>query len=81
MVDRLNIPANVAAVFSEDGRVFYDLSVLISDYTPVVERQAFGANILKTDINDGIVTGMNMMLNAIRQSRDVLLLDAAYEED
>lgn len=71
----IDIPGNVRAAFANDGRVFYDLDTLLSQFIPVALDNRFAAG--DDEVLMALSLGEFRILDAIRQSRDALKLDAA----
>lgn len=68
------------SIVTEDGRVFYDLDVLIAQYEPRIEAREFGAMITKNPVDEAYVQGERAMLEAIRESAESLRLDNPLED-
>lgn len=76
---RANVPADQFAVFSDDGRVFFDLDALIAQWEPIVAGREFAANITKDPLDATMANSQRMMLDMLRQSRDSLALDFTFD--
>ena len=74
----MDIDSNTHAIVADDGRVFYDLSEMISEYEPRIAAREFAANITKGERDLGYVNGERAMLNAIKQSAEVIALDHTF---
>jgi hypothetical protein len=78
-VIRIPVDARQHVVFSDDGRVFYDLDALIADYEPRVIDREKAAVILEDNEIGYLAAGQRQIIDAIRESREILALDAAME--
>jgi hypothetical protein len=75
MTQRIDVPASEHAVFTSDGRVFYDLSELLSVYTPIVEGREKGAVVFKDESLRLIASGQRMLIDAIAATNDALRIE------
>lgn len=67
------------AVFTEDGRVFYDMSALLTTYTPEVFAKALIAKISGDTEGENITRGQRLLLMSIMRDADRLLTDNGHE--
>lgn len=71
----IDVPEDEHAVFSNDGRVFYDLAHLISEYEPRIARREIGARVTGETADLAYVHAERAMLEAIRQSMEILTIE------
>lgn len=77
---RISVSADTKVIFSEDGRVFYDLDVLANTFEESVAGREFAASLINDPFSDGLVAGERMMLDAIRENREILSLNNAISD-
>ena len=74
-----DIPSDTDAIVTDDGRVFYNLDALVEQFEPRIAAREFAANLTKGERDLGYVSGERNLLEAIRQSKEVIFLDETLD--
>lgn len=71
----VDVPEGVDAVFTKDGRVFYNMAALVEQFEPRVKDRAFAASITRDPADLAYSEAETALLDAITASRTALLLE------
>ena len=76
----VEVSSDMVAVFSTDGRVFYDLRALVAQYAPHVIQRHEAAQIIGNEADKAYVQSEVNLLNSILSSVEDLLIEYAFNK-